>query len=236
MDEPLSNLDAKLRVQMRAEITRVHRRLGVATLYVTHDQIEAMTMGDRVAVMRGGVLQQIGSPQEIYNQPENLFVAAFIGSPAMNLYEAHVAARADSLLVKIGDQTLTLSGTYPALTDYVDRRVALGVRPEGLAPAATDHENGETLRVQVELVELLGPELLVHFSIDARRILPEDAGPEDEAPAELAARGGVPAITVAEGIAKANPREVINDGQSLMLAVDRRQLHFFDLQSGLAIR
>jgi multiple sugar transport system ATP-binding protein len=236
MDEPLSNLDAKLRVQMRAEITRVHRRLGVATLYVTHDQVEAMTMGDRVAVMRGGVLQQIGPPQEIYNHPENLFVAAFIGSPAMNLYEARVAARADSLLVEIGDQTLKLSGTPPALTDYVDRRVALGVRPEGLAPASADHENGETLRVRVELVELLGPELLVHFGIDARRILPEDAGPEGETPADLAARGGLPAITVAEGIAKANPREVINDGQSLMLAVDRRQLHFFDLQSGRAIR
>ena len=237
MDEPLSNLDAKLRVQMRAEISRIQRRLDVATLYVTHDQVEAMTMGDTVAIMRRGVLQQSGPPQTIYDRPTNLFVAAFIGSPAMNLYEGQLTSGPDGLLAMIGDQALTISDPHRALLDYKERRVVVGVRPEGLTPAAPGHPADRTLKVRVERVEVLGPELLVHFGIAAPRVLPEDAGPEEEPLTEdPAEHGGLPAVALAEGIAKAGPRASIAAGDELALAVDCRELQFFDLQTGLAIR
>ncbi|MGH9075411.1 MAG: ABC transporter ATP-binding protein, partial [Acidimicrobiales bacterium] len=160
MDEPLSNLDAKLRVQMRAEISRVQRRLGVATFYVTHDQTEAMTMGDRVAVLRSGLLQQVEAPQSLYDHPANLFVAAFIGSPAMNLYEGLVSP--DGTQVRIGGQTLSippsLTAARPGLARYRDRKVVVGIRPEHLSDAALNGSAaGETERLvgDVELVEAL---------------------------------------------------------------------------------
>ena len=176
MDEPLSNLDAKLRVQMRAEVQRIQRRIGVATMYVTHDQIEAMTMGDRVAVLRTGTLQQVDHPQYLYDHPDNVFVAAFIGSPAMNLYEATMSDDARS--VKVGSQVLPVPddvhAARPALARYGGKRVVLGVRPEHL-PAAHDGATGPTLVGNVDLIEALGSELVVHFTIDAPRVQPEGA-------------------------------------------------------------
>ncbi|MGH9105650.1 MAG: ABC transporter ATP-binding protein, partial [Acidimicrobiales bacterium] len=171
MDEPLSNLDAKMRVQMRAEISRIQRRVGVATFYVTHDQVEAMTMGDRVAVLHKGRLQQCGTPQELYERPDNVFVAAFIGSPAMNLYEAVLSGGVDE--VKVGPQRLSLPRSIvqqrPGLRGYGDRKVVVGLRPEDLADAALGGSaNGaNTLVADVELVEALGNELQIHFLVEA---------------------------------------------------------------------
>src|SRR5580700_2324885 len=166
MDETLSNLDAKLRVQMRAEVQRIQRRINVATFYVTHDQVEAMTMGDRVAVMRAGVLQQVDHPQVLYNRPDNLFVAAFIGSPAMNLYEAALTEGARS--VRLGSQEITLPQSVrearPRLTSYANEKVVVGLRPEHL-PAAVNGATGPILTGTVDLIEALGSELMVHFTI-----------------------------------------------------------------------
>jgi multiple sugar transport system ATP-binding protein len=181
MDEPLSNLDAKLRVQMRAEVQRIQRRINVATIYVTHDQVEAMTMGDRVAVMRSGVLQQVDRPQVLYSHPDNLFVAAFIGSPAMNLYEASLTE--DAGTVRLGSQDIQLPqpvrAAHPALAGYAGQKVILGLRPEHL-PAAGHGAAGPPLTGTVDLVEALGSELMVHFTIDARRVRAEGATSEDE--------------------------------------------------------
>src|SRR5215204_1331580 len=171
MDEPLSNLDAKLRVQMRAEIARLQNDLGVTTIYVTHDQTEAMTMGDRVAVMRKGELQQVDDPQVLYDHPVNLFVGGFIGSPAMNLVEARLE-RSDGTLtavagaqrVALGDETLA---ARPALKDYEGKDVILGIRPEDLEDAELEPGRGQTLDGEVELTEALGSEIMAHFSIDA---------------------------------------------------------------------
>jgi len=225
MDEPLSNLDAKLRVQMRAEVTRIQRRLGVATLYVTHDQIEAMTMGDRVAVMRGGNLQQCSDPQHLYDRPANLFVASFIGSPAMNLYEAAVGPGATSL--QLGSQILALDDrvriAHPGLVRYAGRKVVVGLRPEDL-PSAGSLQTGTILEGDVDLVEALGNELLVHFSIDAERVRGEGVQAEDEG---LALRG--------EGIARVDPRSAIKAGSRVQFALKVDRLHFFDAESGAAI-
>src|SRR6516164_3486099 len=180
MDEPLSNLDAKLRVQMRAEVQRIQRRINVATIYVTHDQVEAMTMGDRVAVMRSGVLQQVDHPQVLYSHPDNLFVASFIGSPAMNLYEASLTE--DAGTVRLGSQDIQLPQpvreAHPALAAYADKKVILGLRPEHL-PAASD-ATGPTMVGDVDLVEELGAELMVHFTVDARRVRAEGTASADE--------------------------------------------------------
>src|SRR5207253_1179729 len=169
MDEPLSNLDAKLRVQMRAEISRLQSDLGVTTIYVTHDQVEAMTMGDRVAVMRKGELQQVDAPQRLYDRPVNLFVGGFIGSPAMNMIEATLArengglaANAGSQSIALGDETLA---AHPALTTYERRHVILGIRPEDLEDAAlvSGGPSGTHLHGTVSLTEALGSEIMVHF-------------------------------------------------------------------------
>jgi multiple sugar transport system ATP-binding protein len=238
MDEPLSNLDAKLRVQMRAEILRTQRRVGVATLYVTHDQVEAMTMGDRVAVMGSGVLQQCAAPQEVYDAPVNVFVAAFIGSPAMNLYEARVVDDAGTLAVELGRQRLQLDEGWlegrPGLRGYVNQQVVVGFRPEALTPVSPE-STGQTLRVRVELVEALGPELLVHFSVEARRVRPEGAGYEEDG-SEALVTSGVPAEARADGIARASSHASIVPGEEMTLSADCRHLHAFDPASGLAIR
>ena len=231
MDEPLSNLDAKLRVQMRAEVLRIQRRIGVATLYVTHDQIEAMTMGDRVAVLHAGDLQQCDAPQQVYDHPANLFVAAFIGSPAMNLFEAGLAADGRSL--SLGSRRLALPESLdrlrPALRTYADRPVIVGMRPEHLIPSE-DGESESTFESRVDLVEALGSELLVHFQIAAKRVRAEGA---TEAAAEGLASGELDVH--GEGVARLDPRHPVRVGDQLRLSVDAERLHFFDPSTGAAI-
>ncbi|MBO0713671.1 MAG: sn-glycerol-3-phosphate ABC transporter ATP-binding protein UgpC [Acidimicrobiales bacterium] len=236
MDEPLSNLDAKLRVQMRAEVLRIQRRVGVATMYVTHDQTEAMTMGDRVAVLQSGELQQCDAPRILYDRPANLFVAAFIGSPAMNLYEAELDADGEGWAVVIGDQRLRLPASQaadrPGLSSYRGRRVVVGIRPEDLTEAR-ETADGRLLHTEVDLVEALGSEQLVHFRIDARRVVPEgtvSVTGEDE---DLGRLGLAP--DTAEGTARMDPRAVLKPGDALDLAVGTEQLHLFDAETGLAI-
>jgi multiple sugar transport system ATP-binding protein len=226
MDEPLSNLDAKLRVQMRAEVQRIQRRIAVATLYVTHDQIEAMTMGDRVAVLRSGRLEQVDHPQVLYDHPENLFVAAFIGSPSMNLYEATMSD--DARTVKVGSQTLPLPddlfAAHPGLLRYGSKKVVLGVRPEHL-PAAHDGATGPTLVGNVDLVEALGSELVVHFTIDAPRVQPEGASTDDE---DATAKAG-------EGVARVAPDTKAKVGERVTFAVNTEGMQFFDMETDKAI-
>jgi multiple sugar transport system ATP-binding protein len=226
MDEPLSNLDAKLRVQMRAEVQRIQRRINVATLYVTHDQVEAMTMGDRVAVMRSGVLWQVDHPQHLYDHPDNLFVAAFIGSPAMNLYEATVAEDAGAL--KIGSQELALPvicrESHPGLRKFAGKKIVVGMRPEHL-PAATGASNGPRLTGNVDLVEALGSELMVHFTIDARRVRAEGATSEDE---DATAQSG-------EGVARVDPGARAKVGEKITFAVRTEGMQFFDPDTEQAI-
>ncbi|MFZ2058644.1 MAG: sn-glycerol-3-phosphate ABC transporter ATP-binding protein UgpC [Acidimicrobiales bacterium] len=239
MDEPLSNLDAKLRVQMRAEISRIQRRVGVATLYVTHDQTEAMTMGDRVAVLHMGRLQQCDAPQSLYEHPDNLFVAAFIGSPAMNLYEAVISSGADQ--VKVGSQSLVLSQALlqarPALRNYTDRKVAVGIRPEHLLDAALGPvpAPGTILSADVELIEALGNELQVHFLLDATRVRSEQA----QAAAETRELEGLQTLQSggvrAAGVARVSPRSGLKAGSRATFAVDTERLNFFDFDSGAAI-
>ena len=237
MDEPLSNLDAKLRVQMRAEIAKLQQDLGVTTVYVTHDQVEAMTMGDRVAVMRKGELQQVDSPQDLYDRPVNLFVGGFIGSPAMNMLEAEVEKADGGIAVKLGDQRLPvgeeLLAARPALAGLAGRRVILGIRPEHLEDAAVAGAGqGQRLRGTTELTEALGSEIMVHFSIEARpavtdevRELAEDAG------------AGTPAATEdhATLVGRFNARSRVRPGEAIEVAVDTRSLHFFDAETGLGI-
>ena len=240
MDEPLSNLDAKMRVQMRAEISRIQRRVGVATFYVTHDQTEAMTMGDRVAVLHLGELQQCDTPQYLYEHPDNLFVAAFIGSPAMNLYEAIVSPEADS--VKVGSQPLSLPeatlAARPALRGYRDRKVIVGIRPEDLEdPALADAAAGagNTLAADVELVEALGNELQVHFLTDATKARSEvaAAAQETEELGDLASFQ--PGEARAEGVARISPRSDFRAGSRVTMVVRTASLHFFDADTGKAI-
>ncbi|MHB8191304.1 MAG: ABC transporter ATP-binding protein [Ferrimicrobium sp.] len=225
MDEPLSNLDAKLRVQMRAEVLRIQKRLGVATFYVTHDQTEAMTMGDRVAVLNNGVLLQCDVPQMLYDRPKNLFVAAFIGSPSMNLYEGRLDEGGTAL--SLGSQTLKLPerllALHPGIARYAAKTVVVGLRPEHLTtPARPDQPY---LEGDVDLIEALGSELLVHFSIDARRIVAE--GVQEELVAGLSVSG--------EGVARVDPRADVSVGTRVRLGVDIEELHFFDTVSGDAI-
>jgi multiple sugar transport system ATP-binding protein len=240
MDEPLSNLDANLRVQMRSEVLRIQRHLGVATLYVTHDQTEAMTMGDRVAVLRGGILQQVAAPQDLYEAPANLFVASFIGSPSMNLYEATVSGPADRLALTLGSQQLALPAEVgrrrPSLVTAGGRKLVVGIRPECLTVASpADHAEaapGTTLSARAELVESLGNESLVHFSTDARTV--RNRGGVFTADAHAA--GDIAGAAATEGVARVDPRVRVADGDRLTLAVDVDRLHFFDAESGEAIR
>ena len=226
MDEPLSNLDAKLRVQMRAEVQRIQRRINVATIYVTHDQIEAMTMGDRVAVMRSGVLQQVDHPQHLYDRPDNLFVAAFIGSPAMNLYEASLTEDAGG--VRLGSQELALPvlcrDAHPGLARFAGKKIVVGLRPEHL-PAATDADSGPKLTGNVDLVEALGSELVIHFTIDARRVRAEGATSDDE---DATAQHG-------EGVARVDPGTRVKVGDKITFAVNVAGMQFFDPETEQAI-
>jgi multiple sugar transport system ATP-binding protein len=240
MDEPLSNLDAKLRVQMRSEVLRVHRRIGAATLYVTHDQTEAMTMGDRVAVLRDGILQQIAVPKDLYDHPANIFVATFIGSPSMNLYEAGLDVSGDAATLTLGTQQLTLPAEVIKDTDglaaFKGRTVVVGIRPENLvdpAVAGIDPQPGASLTAEVEFVEVLGSEQLVHFTIDARRVR-EESELRGQATA-AAQQGEIVAASVTEGVARIDPRAQIQPRERTVFALDVERLHYFDPATGLAI-
>jgi multiple sugar transport system ATP-binding protein len=235
MDEPLSNLDAKLRVQMRAEISRIQRDLGVTTLYVTHDQVEAMTMGDRVAVMRKGEIQQVDDPQTLYDRPVNLFVGGFIGSPAMNMLEGVVERRNGGFVLSLGSQTLGLDGAEKALEGYEGRTLVIGIRPEHLEEASLAHDAppDRRLRGKVELREALGSELIVHFSIDAppaqtqeMHEIVRDAGGDPEG--GLKSPGSVL-------VGRFGARAGVKEGEPVEVVVDTSSLHFFDPETGLGI-
>ena len=237
MDEPLSNLDAKLRVQMRAELIDLHRRLGVTTVYVTHDQTEAMTLGDRVVVLDKGVVQQVDRPQVLYDRPANLFVAGFIGSPAMNLVEAELADRDGRLTAVFGPHALVVppdvAAARPGLRRYAGRRVALGVRPEDIADPAGSGPIPEESRldVTVDIKEDMGSEVYLHFAVDAPPVTAEElreiVGDEALAAAdEQTHHHGSPFIArVARGTGA-------REGDPIQLAVDTGRLHFFDLETG----
>jgi multiple sugar transport system ATP-binding protein len=243
MDEPLSNLDAKLRVQMRAEIARLQDELTVTTIYVTHDQVEAMTMGDRVAVMRKGELEQVALPQELYDKPVNLFVGGFIGSPAMNMIEATLARDNGGIVAEAGDQRVALSeetlSARPRLKAYEGRKVVLGIRPEDLddASLATDLPAERRLRGQVVLREALGSEIVVHFKIRARPALTEDVRELAQDLGDLAVQGLVEEDGATETVmvGRFSARSGIREGETAEVAVDTRALHFFDIETGVGI-
>ena len=243
MDEPLSNLDAKLRVQTRSEISKLQHELGVTTIYVTHDQVEAMTMGDRVAVLRKGVLQQVDTPQTLYEHPVNLFVAGFIGSPAMNLVDATLHRTNGTMEVEVGGFHLPLPedvvGSRRDLEKFVDRTVVLGIRPEDMEDAelVTDAPAERRISSTVDLSEALGSDVVVHFPIDAPqaitddvRELAEDVGVEAVEQVEAHAAGGKAVM-----MARLNPRTKARVGERVELVVDTHRLHFFDPDSGAAI-
>jgi multiple sugar transport system ATP-binding protein len=240
MDEPLSNLDAKLRVQMRAEIARLQHDLGVTTIYVTHDQVEAMTMGNRVAVMRKGELQQVAHPQELYDRPVNLFVGGFIGSPAMNMVEATLGRENEHFVAKAGSQSIALEGEtleqHPALRGYEGRQVVLGIRPEDLEDAqlASDTPAEHMIRGKVDLTEALGSEIMVHFSVDAPPALTEDVRElaEDVGRDRPAHEGATGTATL---VGRFGARSRVRVGETVEIAVDTRALHFFDPETGLGI-
>jgi multiple sugar transport system ATP-binding protein len=242
MDEPLSNLDAKLRVQMRSEIGRIQHDLAVTTVYVTHDQVEAMTMGDRVAVMKKGELQQAGSPTELFERPDNLFVAGFIGSPSMNFASTKVEESGSSYHISLGDQKLTLGDEVlskrPELKSYVGKDVIVGIRPQDFEDAETSSDAPDDCRLKVkyDLVEAIGTETLIHFTVNAPIAITEDMK-------ELAADSGTDARTLEqqsqeghnEFVATVDPRSKAKEGDSGELVVDTARLHFFDVDSSQGI-
>ena len=239
MDEPLSNLDAKLRVEMRAEITRIQRDLGVTTMYVTHDQTEAMTLGDRVAVMSKGVLQQLASPQELYDSPVNLFVAEFIGSPAMNVAEAELVRADGSLCVRFGESAELVVPppvleARPALREYEGRNVVVGIRPEDIEDAALVEGAPAQQRfpATIDLRKDMGSEVYLHFTVEAPPVRAKQVmeAAETEAIAAAAARaGGTPFIARVDRTTRAR------EGRKVELFVVTRRLHFFDLENGRGI-
>ncbi len=243
MDEPLSNLDAKLRVQMRAEIARIQRDLEVTTIYVTHDQVEAMTMGDRVAVMRKGELQQVGTPGELFSRPVNLFVAGFIGSPSMNFVESTLESDDGGYRISIGGQPIALHENLqtarPALGGFSGKKVIVGIRPQDFEDSSlvSNASARATLKAHVDLVEALGTETLVHFAVDAPAVLTEDMK-------ELAADVGADQVEKLEEqakegrnefVAQLDPKTRIRRGEDVELVVDTTQLHFFDPDTGKGI-
>jgi multiple sugar transport system ATP-binding protein len=235
MDEPLSNLDAKLRVQMRAEISKLQHSLGTTTLYVTHDQVEAMTMGHRVAVMSHGRLQQVAEPQELYDRPENLFVAAFIGTPPMNLIEGQIASENGSLTVLLGPERLPLVpetlAVYPGVPAYVGKTVVVGIRPTTLYPAAERPEL-PTFTAKVELIEALGSESMAYFRVEAKAVQSEGVMPEDEV---AGTEGG--AVTGRPNLVASFPPHIrLRVDQDVPIAVDVASLHFFDPETGAPLR
>jgi len=232
MDEPLSNLDAKLRVQMRADIAGIQRDLGVTTFYVTHDQVEAMTMGDRVAVIKDGYLQQVASPESLYAEPDNVFVAAFIGSPHMNLYEGMVEEEGDELAVRLGAQRLALDASVlnrrPALRAQIGQPVVVGIRPEDMEDAAvvTDHPDDQRLEAEVDVREALGAETLMHFGLAVPSVNSGDPDALDELSAEDKSRC----------TARFSADTEARPGDQIRVNVTTEKMHFFDRSSHLAVR
>jgi multiple sugar transport system ATP-binding protein len=230
MDEPLSNLDAKLRVQMRTEVSRIQQRLGTTTIYVTHDQTEAMTLGDRVAVMRSGMLQQVGTPMELYNEPVNLFVAGFIGSPAMNFMPATIDG--DTVKLPIGDVRLPQE-LHDRVRDVGGKQLLAGIRPENFEDAALTgeaRERGSTFRANIEVLESMGSELYAHFSVASDETI------ESQELRELAedAGGGEVPMAGEEGriVARLDPQSRVRQGEEAELWVDASRLHLFDPDDG----
>jgi multiple sugar transport system ATP-binding protein len=240
MDEPLSNLDAKLRVQVRAEIHQLQRRLGVTTLYVTHDQVEAMTMGDRVAVMNAGHLQQVDTPQVLYDQPVNEFVAGFIGSPAINLVEATLERSNGHLQVKMGEHLLAVDDqavrNRSGLEKYIGHEVILGIRPEAFQDASleADAPRDRRLKVAADLIEPLGSEVLVHFSTEATGVVSSAAEADigEDAGVRL---GDEDAEVTTRLVARVSPKSRIRIGSDVELAVDTSRLYFFDPETRDAV-
>jgi multiple sugar transport system ATP-binding protein len=242
MDEPLSNLDAKLRVQMRAEISRIQRQLRVTTVYVTHDQVEAMTMGDRVAVLRRGLLQQFEAPQLLYERPANLFVASFIGSPAMNVLEGSLERSGDGIACRIGAATFPLPADVvkdrPGLANHLGKTIAVGIRPEALEEPGRRNGGAGSLHGRVRVIEALGPEQLAYVDIDASPVLVEDVleGIVDmEAAEDIAEIKGDPEGANATVVARLDASAKVRPDDSIELAIDLHRLHFFDLDSGQTI-
>jgi len=234
MDEPLSNLDAKLRVEMRTYLAGLHQRLRTTTLYVTHDQTEAMTMGDRVAVMRDGRLQQVDIPQVLYDRPANAFVAAFIGSPAMNLLRARVTGGDGAASVELGEIVLPLPSSLvtrrPGLTHYAGREVVVGIRPEDIEDASlVPSANGSSVPVRITLAEALGSEVIAHFPLGGEVKPVAVAGAPDSPSLEAATDSGV-LLT-----ARLSPRSGARSGQPLRVSIDVERLHFFDPETDQAI-
>ncbi len=233
MDEPLSNLDAKLRVQMRAEIARLQHRLGVTTIYVTHDQVEAMTMGDRVALLKDGILQQVDAPTEIYNRPRNTFVAAFIGSPTMNLYRAELGSNEDTPVLQLGSHAITLdrevAALFPRLADHAGKRVIAGIRPEDVfQPETSANAAGcTTLGGRVELVEALGSDVMVHIGVDAE---PADIRSSDSID-ELEEEGAI-----GRCVARFSAKTSVAVGDHVEVGFDLERLHLFDGDTGETLR
>ncbi|MDG1784375.1 MAG: sn-glycerol-3-phosphate ABC transporter ATP-binding protein UgpC [Ilumatobacter sp.] len=231
MDEPLSNLDAKLRVQMRAEIAALQRELAVTTVYVTHDQVEAMTMGDRVAVLKDGYLQQVDTPQNLYDRPDNVFVGAFIGSPSMNLYEGRADISGDGGSVTFGSHTIGLDehvlAARPGLKGYDGKPVIVGIRPEDFEDAAMVDGAPENRRLtsKVSLIESLGSEVMVHFRLDAKTV---DSGDPDAV--EESTSGNA-----ANAVGRFNPRSRARIGENIDIAVAIENVHFFDAETRKAI-
>jgi len=234
MDEPLSNLDAKLRVQMRAEIAELQQRLGTTTIYVTHDQVEAMTMGHRVALLKDGVLQQVDAPSDIYSKPRNMFIAAFIGAPTMNLYFTTIrGVSADGATMELGSNSIALPpfvlANHPGLSRYEDRRIVVGIRAEDLFDPATRTDLPATgrLRSSAELIEALGSDVLVHFGVDAE-------------PAFVQSSDSLQEIKSGDkrgrAIARLGSRSKVRLGGPVEVAIDAEHLHFFDPETTEAIR
>ena len=233
MDEPLSNLDAKLRVQMRAELGQLHSQLETTTLYVTHDQVEAMTMGDRVAVIRKGVLQQIDTPREIYLYPKNIFVAGFIGSPSMNFVYATVKSSSKGVVLTFGNDKILSKDAPEALKDYEGQEIVLGIRPEAFEDSvyANKKEFSEELNIDVSLLEQLGSDTYIHFYKDINPV-------QTEAIEEILADEGEDISvlgTQTKFIARINPNATIEEGQNINLAIDPTKLHYFNPETGLSI-
>ncbi|MBA2425964.1 MAG: sn-glycerol-3-phosphate ABC transporter ATP-binding protein UgpC [Actinobacteria bacterium] len=244
MDEPLSNLDAKLRVQMRSEIGRIQDDLEVTTIYVTHDQVEAMTMGDRVAVMRKGELQQVGTPTELFLTPVNLFTAGFIGSPSMNFLSSKLERSNGNYQIDVGGQKVTIhekvTKDRPELEKYDGKEIIIGVRPQDFEDKSImgdDAPEGSSVKAKVDLVEVLGTETLVHFELNAPMVMTEDmkelqadAGGQDPATVESRAEEGTN-----EFVAQLDPKSRIKRGEEVELFIDTRQLHFFDIDNSQGI-
>ncbi|WDR04234.1 sn-glycerol-3-phosphate ABC transporter ATP-binding protein UgpC [Devosia algicola] len=236
MDEPLSNLDAKLRVQMRSEIARIQDRLGVTTIYVTHDQVEAMTMGDRVALLKDGMLQQVDTPSNIYDRPANTFVASFIGSPAMNLFHAHLGQKtANGAPMQLGSHSLQVPATAfeqrPELENYVGREIIAGIRPEDMEDVQLrpDHPKDQTLSAKVILAEALGSDNIIHLDFDAK--MAEVIDPDTLSDISKSLDKESVGICVARFDAKSK----LQTGEIAEVTVDCERLHFFDAESGLAV-